>query len=89
MPPIDETDSKSIFAQLGQLPAGCAGVQAVIENHDAWLHSGATLLSFDAGTRAELERRAASGLQWQRIQAQRQALRSVVTSLPARLSSAV
>jgi hypothetical protein len=89
MPPADQTDSKSIFKQLGELPPGCTGVHAVIENHDAWLHSATTLLSLNAATRAELEHRAASGPQAQRIQAQRLALQPLVTPLPTRLSSAV
>ena len=83
------TDSKAIFQQLRAMPAGSSGVQAIIENHDACLHSHAALFHIDAATRAELACRAATGPQAQRILAQQRALSALVTVLPARLSSAV
>ncbi len=83
------SDSKAIFNQLRDLPPGSSGVHAVIENHDAWLHSSATLFQLDAGVRAELRRRAATGPQAQRITAQHQALGSLITLLPNCLASAV
>lgn len=81
------SDSKAIFEQLADTD-GAQGVRTVIENHEAWLQNTAVQLNISAAMRAQLARMPRPELVSRRIEKQRQALQSLVTRLPLRLSSA-
>ncbi len=82
------SNTKAIFQQLGDTP-GTMGVKSIIENHDAWVNNAAVQLEITAAMRLQLARQPRGAQVAARIEAQRQRLQSLVTTLPRRISTAV
>lgn len=80
-------NSRAIFRQLAAVP-GASGVKTIIENHDAWLHSEETEAEITAALRLEAVCRPRSASLNARLEANRQALSSLVVQLPSRLAHA-
>ena len=81
------SDSKEIFAQLAETD-GAMGVQAIMENHDAWVHNEGVLRAITAAMRVQLERAPRGEIVSRKIARQRQSLAGLVTGVVGRMSSA-
>ncbi len=84
---LSSETSRGIFHQLANVPGG-SGVKTVIENHDAWLHNLAAEIEITSAIRAAAAHRLRPARIARRLARQRQSLASLVTHLPARLSTA-
>ncbi len=81
------SDTKEIFAQLADAD-GAAGVQAIIENHDAWVNNEGVQRAITAAMRVQLERAPRGEVVARKIARQRESLAGLVTGVAGRMSSA-
>jgi hypothetical protein len=79
--------TKEIFQQLADTD-GSAGVQTIIENHDAWVRNAAVQSSITLALRTQLARMPRPEMVTRRIAQQRHLLASLSILLPAQAASA-
>jgi hypothetical protein len=79
--------TKEIFEQLAETD-GSAGVQTIIENHEAWVQNASVQQSIGVALRTQLARMPRAEMVTRRIAQQRRVLASLAVMLPVRVSSA-